>query len=59
MKAHTPYSNFSQKAPKLTNEYTQDQFLQDYLEAYMPPEVLNATFKLQMQLWLIIKIEDI
>ncbi len=41
MKNHTPYSNFSQKAPKLSNEYTQDQFLQDYLEAYMPPKVLE------------------
>ncbi len=41
MKTPTPYSNFLQKAPKLTNEYTQDQFIQDYLEAYMPSEVLN------------------
>lgn len=40
MKKHTPYSDFLQKAPKLTNEYTNDEFLQDYLEANLPGEVL-------------------
>ena len=41
MKNHTPYSNFSQQAPKLTNEYTQDEFLQDYLKTYLPKKVLD------------------
>ncbi|MCO5230317.1 MAG: acyl-CoA dehydrogenase family protein [Chitinophagales bacterium] len=41
MKNHTPYSNFHQDEPLLTNEYTQDEFLQDYLETYLPNEVMN------------------
>ncbi len=41
MKNHTPYSNFSQKAPELINEYTQDEFLQDYLDSYMPEEIME------------------
>src|SRR5690554_4582678 len=41
MKAHTPYSNFLQSVPSLTNEYTQDEFLQDYLEVHMPKEVMD------------------
>lgn len=39
MKNHTPYSNFLQKAPQLSNEFTNDEFLQDYLQAYLPEEV--------------------
>jgi len=41
MKGHTPYSGFLQKAPKLTNEFTSDEFLQDYLEGFMPAEYLE------------------
>lgn len=37
----TPYSDFLQNVPQLTNEFTDDQFLQDYLQAFMPEEVLS------------------
>lgn len=39
MSNHTPYSKFLQQPPRLTNEYTDDTFLQDYLDAYMPEEI--------------------
>lgn len=42
MKGPTPYSDFIQKLPKLTNEYTNDTFLVDYLKTYLPEEVFNA-----------------
>ncbi|MCB0539595.1 MAG: acyl-CoA dehydrogenase family protein [Bacteroidetes bacterium] len=41
MKNHTPYTNFVQKAPQLTNEYAEDEFLKDYLTAYLPEDVLQ------------------
>lgn len=41
MKKHTPYSNFIQNSPQLNNEYTDDEFLQDYLLAYLPKEVMT------------------
>jgi putative acyl-CoA dehydrogenase len=36
----TPYSDFLQHVPQLTDEFTDDQFLQDYLQAFMPEDVL-------------------
>jgi len=36
----TPYSGFIQEVPGLNNEYTDDQFLQDYLSAYFPADRL-------------------
>lgn len=39
MSSHTPYSDFLQQPPRLTNEFTDDTFLQDYLEAYLPSEI--------------------
>jgi putative acyl-CoA dehydrogenase len=38
---HTPFSNFLQQAPSLKNEFTEDAFLKDYLETYMPAEMLE------------------
>ena len=40
MEKHTPYSDFIQQIPKLGNEFEDDTFLQDYLTAYMPAEML-------------------
>jgi len=37
----TPYSDFLQNVPQLTNEFTDDRFLKDYLQAFMPEDVLN------------------
>src|SRR6056297_1638108 len=36
----TPYSNFVQPKPHLDNEFNDDQFLQDYLKAYLPAKVM-------------------
>lgn len=41
MKGPTPYSDFIQKLPQLTNEYTNDTFLVDFLKTYLPSEVLD------------------
>ena len=41
MSTPTPYSSFLQNAPKLTNEFTDDIFLQDYLKTYFPAEGLR------------------
>jgi len=41
MKKHTPYSDFYQQAPKLSNEYTNDEFLKDYLSVYIPEGIMN------------------
>jgi len=41
MSTPTPYSSFLQSAPKLTNEFTDDIFLQDYLKTYFPAEGLR------------------
>ncbi len=41
MKEHTPYTHFTQGAPELTNEYTNDVFLQDYLKVNLPEDMLN------------------
>lgn len=38
----TIYSDFIQSLPKLDNEYSDDSFLQDYLQTYMPAEYLNS-----------------
>jgi len=39
----TPYSDFLQNVPQLTNEFTDDRFLKDYLQAFMPEDVLTDT----------------
>ncbi len=44
MKAHTPYSNFSQAAPQLKNEFTGDLFLQDYLRINLPEDMMNEIY---------------
>jgi len=36
----TPYSDFLQNVPQLTNEFTDDRFLKDYLQAFLPEDVL-------------------
>jgi putative acyl-CoA dehydrogenase len=36
MKQHTPYTGFLQHPPRLSNEYTEDGFIQDYLSTYFP-----------------------
>jgi putative acyl-CoA dehydrogenase len=41
MQHHTPYSDFLQKAPQLTNEFTEDGFICDYLHTYFPEEQLE------------------
>ena len=41
MEEHTPYNHFTQGAPELTNEYTNDVFLQDYLQANLPEDMLT------------------
>lgn len=38
----TPYTDFIQSTPKLSNEYLADNFLQDYLATYLPSTMLNA-----------------
>jgi putative acyl-CoA dehydrogenase len=40
MNQHTPFSDFIQQAPKLSNEFTEDVFIQDYLATYFPEEAL-------------------
>jgi len=40
MKKHTPYSDFIQQVPQLGNEFEDDTFLNDYLETYMPAQIL-------------------
>lgn len=40
MLKQTPYTNFIQSPPTLTNEYQSDKFLQDYLSTYLPEEIL-------------------
>jgi len=41
MSSPTPYSGFIQQMPKLNNEFTDDTFLQDYLQAYFPADALK------------------
>jgi len=38
----TIYSDFIQSLPKLNNEFTDDSFLQDYLQTYLPSDMLQA-----------------
>lgn len=38
----TFYSDFIQSLPKLNNEFTDDIFLQDYLQTYLPADMLQA-----------------
>lgn len=38
----TPYSGFIQQIPKLHNEFTDDEFLNHYLQTYFPAEQLKA-----------------
>jgi len=40
MSKPTPYSDFIQPIPKLNNEFTDDEFLQDYLSTYFPADAL-------------------
>ena len=40
MSKPTPYSDFIQQIPKLNNEFTDDEFLQDYLRTYFPADAL-------------------
>lgn len=42
MQLNTPFSDFIQQAPKLENEFTDDQFLQDYLSSYLPRETVDV-----------------
>ncbi len=37
----TPYSNFTQPIPTLNNEFTDDVFLQDYLQTFFPADALK------------------
>jgi hypothetical protein len=41
MPENTPYSNFLQQQPKLSNEFTDDIFLQDFLNTYFPKDALQ------------------
>lgn len=41
MSQHTPYSAFIQQMPELNNEFTDDIFLQDYLNTYFPADALK------------------
>jgi putative acyl-CoA dehydrogenase len=41
MQQHTPYSDFLQLAPQLTNEFTEDGFIRDYLKTYFPEDQLE------------------
>lgn len=41
MEKHTPYSGFTQEIPKLKNQFKEDEFLQDYLQTYIPQEHLK------------------
>jgi putative acyl-CoA dehydrogenase len=41
MSTHTKYFGFTQSIPKLTNEFTADIFLQDYLKTYFPTDKLQ------------------
>jgi alkylation response protein AidB-like acyl-CoA dehydrogenase len=41
MQQHTPYSDFLQQAPRLSNEFTEDAFIQNYLKTYFPEEALQ------------------
>lgn len=42
MSENTPYSAFVQQQPKLGNEFLNDSFLINYLEAFLPHEVFQA-----------------
>jgi len=42
MSKHTPYADFIQSLPKLTNEFENDEFLKDYLATYLPKEVMST-----------------
>lgn len=44
MKQHTPYSNFIQQSPKLSNEFEDDIFLQDYLATYLEDSMKVTIF---------------
>jgi alkylation response protein AidB-like acyl-CoA dehydrogenase len=50
MPTHTPYYDFIQPMPRLNNEFADDQFLQDYLNAYLPEEVMKEITPDLMQL---------
>lgn len=41
MSGPTPYSGFIQQMPKLNNEFTDDEFLQEYLRTYFPADALK------------------
>ena len=41
MSSPTPYSGFIQQMPKLNNEFTDDEFLQEYLRTYFPVDALK------------------
>lgn len=41
MSKPTPYSGFIQQIPKLNNEFTDDEFLQHYLQTYFPADALK------------------
>jgi putative acyl-CoA dehydrogenase len=41
MSKPTPYSDFIQPIPQLSNEFLTDTFLQDYLSTYLPEEMLT------------------
>jgi len=41
MSQHTPYIGFIQQIPQLNNEFTDDAFLQDYLQTYFPADALK------------------
>ena len=41
MSKPTPYSDFIQPIPQLSNEFLTDTFLQDYLATYLPEEILK------------------
>ena len=42
MKKHTPHSDFIQHPPRLSNEFTEDAFLLDYLATYFPKSELEG-----------------
>ncbi|MCB0507650.1 MAG: acyl-CoA dehydrogenase family protein [Bacteroidetes bacterium] len=44
MKKATPFSGFTQKPPKLCNEFLDDIFIQDYLQSYFPKDKIQEIF---------------
>jgi alkylation response protein AidB-like acyl-CoA dehydrogenase len=45
MSNHTPYFQFYQPSPTLDNQYTSDEFLVEFLTAYLPSEVFKDVDK--------------